>query len=516
MKKLPILTTLTLLAFVAAAQVTPLNIKCIGGSLSDNARVLQMIGDDTFIVAGSSYSSDGDLDSNSGFADCWFVQLDTSLNILKSITFGESGFEFINDVYAMSDTSFLLLINGNSTTGAFSAYMGGYDTWIRSYYPNTNWLSPALAFGGSNDDIARHISPKTAGGYLVCGRSYSNDVHLPGNYGASDVWVMSLSSTLTASWSKNFGGSGNEEAIKVFQLSDGNMLVFGNTNSSDGLVSNFKGAKDVWVLKLNSLGDTLWTKCLGGTGYDEIVNVVEIMPDQFALVGNSNSPNGDFFYVKNSKEKIMKSFSFYHVIDGNGDFVMGGSKVILDNDVFFTDIIYSCGQDIDVFGFIDTDTGMSVTNHDILILNYNNGVILRTDTFGGNNLDGSSFLRAAKLNESDFLIVASTLSDDLNAYHGEHDILLTVLREKSPSGISEKTVLSMNIFPNPATHKLYIENLPLNSQWVYNLSDISGKVILSGVLNADNSIDVSALNNGVYLLSVSDGKLTLAKKVLVD
>ena len=74
----------------------------------------------------------------------------------------------------------------------------------------------------------------------------------------------------------------------------------------------------------------------------------------------------------------------------------------------------------------------------------------------------------------------------------------------------------MNIFPNPATHKLYIENLPLNSQWVYNLSDISGKVILSGVLNADNSIDVSALNNGVYLLSVSDGKLTLAKKVLVD
>ncbi len=517
MKKLNLIIIGFLISNCASGQIVPLNVKCIGGTLSDNPRCFYMLGDEEFIVAGSSFSLDGDLDSNSGNADCWFVHLDTSLNILRSMTFGESGFEHISDMHILSDTSFLLLINGNSTTGDFSSNIGGYDTWIRSYYPDINWLSPATAFGGTAEDLSKHISPKTAGGYLVCGSSRSVDGDLQGNYGTSDFWVMSLSPTLSKAWSKNFGGSNLDEAIKVFQLSDGNILVFGNTSSSDGMVSNFKGIKDVWVVKLNSLGDTLWTRCYGGTGYDEIVNVVPITTDQFALVGNSNSSDGDFFYVKNKSQKLPFSYAFYHVIDGNGDFVTGANKLITDNNVFFTDVIYSCSQDINVFAYLDVNPHIDTTNNDIYIMNFNSGALMKTETYGGNKDDGYNFLRAHKFNQTDFLVVASTYSDDLSVtYHGENDVLLAVLRKAEPSGIHTNSPFNLNIFPNPTTHKLHIGNLPQSHKWFYMLSDISGKLIISGALNADCSIDVSGLNNGVYLLSVSDSKIALAKKLVVN
>jgi len=515
MKKINFILIFSLLSFYAFSQINPLKVKCIGGSKNDHAYCFYPMNDGTFVFAGSSQSFDGDLDTNSGQSDCWFMHLDTSFNILNNVSFGEAQFDYINDIHIMSDTSFIFLINSNSNTGIFSSNNGNSDAFIRTYYTGTNWMSPAFNYGGSLSDIARHISPKAVNGYLVCGSSQSSDGSLTHNYGNSDFWVMSLTSTFNVAWSKNYGGTNTDNALKVYQLSDGNIMVFGNTSSNDNMVIGNKGLRDVWVIKLNSMGDTLWTKCYGGTGVEEISNVVPIGNDQFALVGWSNSLNGDFFYMKNDKEKLSYVYSFYHVIDSNGDFVLGGNKLITDNDVFFSDIIYSCSQDIDVFGYIDSNPHMDTTDYDIYMLNYNNGVVIRTDTFGGNETDGYNFLRAHKLNQTDFLVISATYSDDLANYHGEYDVLLAILQRYTPTGISENKMSAINIYPNPSTKRIYISNLPHQGNWKCYITDITGKNVLTDAPFTDAGIDVSTLSEGMYILTVSDGSVALAKRIVI-
>lgn len=61
-------------------------------------------------------------------------------------------------------------------------------------------------------------------------------------------------------------------------------------------------------------------------------------------------------------------------------------------------------------------------------------------------------------------------------------------------------IKSALIFPNPASDLVWIAN---RSEAVdYKVSDLSGKVILSNTLQVDDSIDVSSLAKGMYILQV--------------
>src|SRR5438045_2483917 len=52
--------------------------KCLGGSADDAASSIHQTFDGGFIIAGHSFSSDGDLTSNHGNGDYWVVKLDAS------------------------------------------------------------------------------------------------------------------------------------------------------------------------------------------------------------------------------------------------------------------------------------------------------------------------------------------------------------------------------------------------------------------------------------------------------
>lgn len=95
------------------------------------------------------------------------------------------------------------------------------------------------------------------------------------------------------SWSKNFGGAAYEHAQKIITTSDGGSILIGSTNSFDGDVEGIHFATDVWVIKLDSSGESEWTKCLGGDGIDEGYDIIELSTGGYVLVGNSNSQDGD-------------------------------------------------------------------------------------------------------------------------------------------------------------------------------------------------------------------------------
>ncbi len=514
MKKTAFSALLVCVCFIGLSQYTPIDIRFYGGSGHELINCLYPMENGDYIFAGSSRSSDGDLESNNGNDDCWFVHLDSELNIIKSVSFGEAQYDIINDVIALSDTSFLFLISSNSNTGIFENSLGSADAWIRThYYPD--WFSNAIPYGGSDSDRLNHIIPKAVGGgYIAFGSSNSSDGHLPGNYGNSDFWVINLTETLNVAWSRNYGGSSNEIAIKGFQLSSGNLMIFGNTLSNNNMVHDNKGLLDAWVIKLNSMGDTIWTKCYGGSGYDEIYNVVQIDTDMFALLGYSYSTDGDFLFMKNNK--FSNGYGFYYIIDSDGEFIAGGSLMLPDNNLRLMNMIYKEENDLTVFGLYDTDPDEMISNLDIFIGDYNEDGLQSSMFFGGESDESGDKIHVVNINDTDFLIGAISYSSDLApGFYGGVDVMLSVLQKNNTHNtISDFHIL--DIYPNPADYEISIQGLSTNTNWDYQIFDIKGNLIISNNLKDNRGINISNLSNGYYILSASDGQQIIARKFSVS
>lgn len=77
------------------------------------------------------------------------------------------------------------------------------------------------------------------------------------------------------------------------------------------------------------------------------------------------------------------------------------------------------------------------------------------------------------------------------------------------------TSFSYGLYPNPTSKFLTIENKELiNQNLRYAIYDLQGKKLNEGNLNTNNqkTIDVSALQSGVYLINVSNGTRTFSNK----
>ncbi len=78
-----------------------------------------------------------------------------------------------------------------------------------------------------------------------------------------DLLIVKVNASGEMQWQKCYGGDGNDYACEIQKTPDGNFVISGTTNSFG------HGGEDVWVLKVDSNGDTLWTATFGSTGDDQ-------------------------------------------------------------------------------------------------------------------------------------------------------------------------------------------------------------------------------------------------------
>jgi len=121
-----------------------------------------------------------------------------------------------------------------NTSYSWSGYSEGYHTFeVRAQYNEGAYSSTIIwsftysaieeppyitwqkCLGGSDWDEAYSIQQTSDGGYIVAGKTYSNDGDVIGNHGSSDLWVVKLSSTGSLQWQNCLGGSGGEEAHSI-------------------------------------------------------------------------------------------------------------------------------------------------------------------------------------------------------------------------------------------------------------------------------------------------------------
>ncbi len=86
-------------------------------------------------------------------------------------------------------------------------------------------------------------------------------------------------------------------------------------------------------------------------------------------------------------------------------------------------------------------------------------------------------------------------------------------------GTNENDIKSFKILPNPAQDFVIIEFQMPHSFTIYQINDVSGKMLLSGKINRGNEIcriDISTLPQGVYLFSFASDNLKTSDKVVIS
>jgi hypothetical protein len=156
-------------------------------------------------------------------------------------------------------------------------------------------LQWSKAFGGSKIDAFSAFAATADGAYVVAATSASNDGDVSGNQGLNDMWIYKINRLGNILWQKSIGGTDDDEGWSVISTSDDSYLIAGNTNSNDGKVSSNHGQSDILLVKLNSSGNVIWQKTLGGSAVDFIVfsSIIATSDGGFLLLGNTNSNDGD-------------------------------------------------------------------------------------------------------------------------------------------------------------------------------------------------------------------------------
>lgn len=205
------------------------------------------------------------------------------------------------------DTVWTRSIGGDGAKAVVQTSDGGYvvagnaisssiDMWVAKLNSDggTVWTN---SFGGGNEDGARSIIQTTDHGYIVAGYTLSNAGDGAGNHGLSDFLVIKLNSDGDRVWSRTLGGNYTDDAWSVTGTEDGGCVVAGETYSNDGDVQGNHDAThqypDFWIVKLKSDGSADWTKTLGGSGYDQALSIVHASDGGYVVVGQTYSTDGD-------------------------------------------------------------------------------------------------------------------------------------------------------------------------------------------------------------------------------
>lgn len=280
--------------------------KTIGGANEDRLYSSYYVNENKYVVCGGYSYSDSSFEktqNSKGFSDYWIVVVNTEGEILWQKTIGGSAYEFLKSVIPTKDNGILLAgysnsnISGDKTENNFNEPLYNYsDYWIVRLDSNGNILWQKTIGGSDNDEVSASLATQD-GGFIIGGTSKSS---ISGNktsntYGGGDYWVVRLDSIGNTLWQKNYGGSGNETLYRILHSESNGFYLIGTSTSgiSGNKTTASKGSVDIWVIKIDSVGNILWQKSIGGNGLDY---VYDAQPSTNGIIigsGTMTGVNGD-------------------------------------------------------------------------------------------------------------------------------------------------------------------------------------------------------------------------------
>jgi hypothetical protein len=482
--------------------------RCLGGSSNEEAKSVKATSDGGAVIIGTTQSGDGDITDPPGYIDFWIVKLDAAGTIQWQKTLGSNNTDYAYSIEQTSDGGYVFTGTVGSTNGDVTPSAYGSQIWVVKL-SSTGAIQWQKTFGGTYEEYGYCIRQTTDGGYIVAGSSSSTDGNVTGNHGDFDVWILKLSATGTLQWQKSYGGSLFDEAYSIRQTSDGGYVVAAYTDSNNGNVTGFHGFYDIWVLKLNALGNLVWQKTVGGTGQERPNDIIVTTDNNYMIAGYTNSTDGDSTGVHFGIDAWVVKLNPAGVIQwqrtygGNSEEVVTG--IVQTADGFALSGTTESNDSGDITGSHPSYDGWAFKINP-------SGAIQWQRYFGSESID--SFAGIQKSADGGLLLAGMTMSASIEGVptHGgvtSGDYLVVKLSATlGTDGFANRKALIA--YPNPVVHTLCFNNGNVNAVDVY---DNSGRLLRSGAVT-ENRIDLQGLASGQYIVKAYEGDAVSIIKVV--
>jgi len=486
MKRAIILTVLLALSFAPMAAAGPgdtLWTRTYGGSNDDKGESVQQVSDGGYIIAGGTDSF------GAGSYDVYLLKTDPSGDTLWTRTYGGSNWDYGWSVEQNPDGGYIIA----GYTESFGA--GGADVYLlkTDSSGDTLWTR---AYGGSDWDYGYSVRETSDGGYVIAGYTTSFGA------GGADVYLVKTDSSGDTLWTRAYGGSDSDGGYSIQQTTDGGYIIAGYTSSFGA------GYSDVYLVKTDSSGDSLWTRTYGGSYDDYGWSVQQTSDGGYIIAGETES-----FGAGSDDVYLVKT-------DSSGDTLWtrthGGSDY---------DRGYSVQQTSDG-GYVVAGFTMSfgAGNDDVYLLKTDSsGDTLWTRTYGGSDHDAGSSVQ--QTSDGGYIIAGFTGSFGA----GWNDVYLIktvgeVVEVDDPEfekPLPASTSLSQS-YPNPFNVGTVISyQLPEASEVKLEVYNLLGEKVATLVHGAEEAgyrsvtWDASEVSSGLYFYKLSTGDFTETRRMIL-
>lgn len=318
-----------------------------GGSGDDGGNSVIQTSDGGYLVAGLTDSW------GNGSKDIYLIKTNEYGDTTWTRHYGGYNWDDAVSVIEGIDSNFYL-------TGGYSST---WNTETAIFLMKVNTVGDSIwlkTYGGNLDDDGWDLVQCQDSGFLITGTTMSLAL------GFSAIFALKTDSNGDSLWMKTYEKEWASTGYNVIQTNDGGFVIGGSTGTSGG-----PPTFDIYVVKINSFGDTIWTNTYGGTLYDIVVSMCETSDGSYILTGTTASFGAggyDMYAIK---------------IDTNGGVIWEKTYGGTANDYGYSSTSTTFGAVIigetSSFGMVDKDAYMIAINH--------NGDTIWTHVYGGANDD---------------------------------------------------------------------------------------------------------------------------------
>lgn len=230
--------------------------KTFGGMYQDYGNSVQQTVNGDFVIV--------------GYTDDWFnkdiyvIRTDADGVTLWTETYGAGDYDVGTYIQETADDGLIM-------TG-YAVLFSSYDVYLlrTDKYGDSLW---AQAYGGTENDLGWSVQQTSDGGYIIVGTTLSFGA------GAGDVYLIKTDSLGDTTWTRTYGGVSSDGGFSVQATTDNGYIIVGYTQSFGS------GGRDVYLIKTDADGDTLWTKTHGGTDDDQGFSVQQTSDGGYVIGG---------------------------------------------------------------------------------------------------------------------------------------------------------------------------------------------------------------------------------------
>ena len=482
--------------------------QCFGGNASDFAHDIKPTSDGGFIMVGYTKSSgSGDVTGfNHGGKDYWIVKFTSTGELQWQKNYGGSAHDEAWGVCETAQHDFVIAGYSYSNDGNVTDHIGTSehsDAWIIriDMYGQLLWTH---SFGTESDDMAIDITCNLEDHLWIAGRVSATGQNVENLIGMDDYWLIDCDLEGNISWENVYGGLKDDILQDMLWTLDNEIYLVGYSYSqSDGPLDG-----EAYVVKVNASGDKVWDLDLGtdtqeGLGFagrmceTEDGNIcVSYRSSNGADEANCNS-QGAFLVRRISPDGDILNEMCY---GGSGTDQPTAVAIDANNHTWLLGTTYSTDGDVTEPAYTDIASNVWLAALD------NDGDVLWNQSMGGTRIESGCSMLVTNDNHVVLVGNSTSLNGEVVGQHDEsghtYDVWLVMLDMQTVK-VAEKQTASLSLYPNPVSAALIIETSDPDSNGWLTVFNQMGQAVDGIKMNAARvSYDTSSLATGIYTVQV--------------